>query len=187
MPANDEQRKSKHSESVTTSPCTWQTTDCLCHGNAHNCLVSAMQRRHCEKWKIPKERALYPRDCFLLEIESAFDCIFFNIRTPVNYTPVILLLLLLPPHHWCYLYEEDREFVRTAPAPGAHTVILLFLLPIAPPHLRIFSGERLFHPFANKPEAWIVNSAFILFHYHCIIKVFDIDLGRPAPKPHCII
>lgn len=71
MSGNEKQRKWKHSESITMSSCTWQTTDLLCHGNAHNCLVSAMQRRHDEdKWKIPKEKKPCLPGHYTLEISS---------------------------------------------------------------------------------------------------------------------
>lgn len=105
MSGNENQRKWKHSESVTMRLCTWQTTELPCHGNAHNCLVSAMLRRHDEKWKIPKEKESCLAGHYTLEITSFGNCVcpfyfFYKLRTPLNrvrYTLVILLLLLLPP------------------------------------------------------------------------------------------
>lgn len=78
MSGNEKRRKWKHSESITMSLCTWQTTDLLCHGNAHNCLVSAMQRHHDEKWKIPKEKKACLPGHYTLEITSCWKlCLFF--------------------------------------------------------------------------------------------------------------
>lgn len=100
--------------------CTWQTTELPCHGNAHNCLVPAMSRRHDEKWKIPKEKKSCLAGHYTLEITSFWKLCsfyhFYKLRTPVNhvrYSPVILLLLLLPPAD--DICVRDTGNVRTAP------------------------------------------------------------------------
>lgn len=153
MSGNENQRKWKHSESVTMRLCTWQTTELPCHGNAHNCLVSCNVKtswwevENSKRKEVLSCRALHPRDYFLLEIVCSFY-FFYKLRTPVNHvrcSPVISLLLLLPP--------ADDICVRDTG--NVWELLLLHQLPVlcpccsapmAAPHPPITWGKRQLFP-----------------------------------------
>lgn len=130
----------------------------LCHGNAHNYLVFAMQRCHDEdKWKIPKEKKTCLPGHYTLEITSHWKlclCFLLFLWTqdpsesceihpcdPAAATPTI---------SWWHLCERDKEYVRTASlTPAACTVLLPLLPPTPAPHPPRVWGRKITFPIAN--------------------------------------
>lgn len=158
MSGNEKQRKWKWSESITISLCTWQTTELLCHGNAHNSLVFAMQRCHDEdKWKIPKEKKTCLPGHYTLEITSYWKlCLCFLLflwtQDPSESCKIHPCdpAAAAPTISWWHLCERDKECVRTAfLAPAACVVLLPLLHQHQFPILPGFGEERLHFQFAN--------------------------------------
>lgn len=137
----------------------------LCHGNAHNYLVFAMQRCHEDKWKIPKEKKTCLPGHYTLEITSHWKlCLCFLLflwtqdpSESCEIHPVILLLLLLPSADDICVRETrstwEQLLLHQLPALCSCLCSHQHQLPILPG----FGEERLHFQLPTLMEDWEEN------------------------------